>query len=220
MSHTAGYDKGLLDEAPEVTKQQRQRFYDADLLNDEANQRPTGGAAPTSGATAPAPARSNTDIEAGHSGARSKEYTQLPPPTARKTPWYKTRAGILGLVILAVIIVGAVVGGAVGGTQAHKKSNNTPVSTLPASIAPTDGTTTSDSSAQSAAPQGGESSSTGAAPPATATTSQQAGQGTAAAPAVPGVPAISTALATQADAGIGGAANVIAVSAATTQVST
>ncbi|KAL5478875.1 hypothetical protein ACEPAI_2152 [Sanghuangporus weigelae] len=142
MSNNTSYDKALLDEAPEVTPQQRQRFYDADLLNDDRQR--DGGALPA-GAAAPIGARSDTDLEAGvvH-GARSKEYTQLPPSStairsSTKTPWYKSRKGIIGLVILAIVIIGAVVGGAVGGTVGKDDDNNSDhsVSTVPPVISPT-----------------------------------------------------------------------------------
>lgn len=39
---------------------------------------------------------------------------------ARKPPFWRTRKGILILVVLAVIIIGAIVGGAVGGTRSKK----------------------------------------------------------------------------------------------------
>ncbi|OCB85970.1 hypothetical protein A7U60_g6864 [Sanghuangporus baumii] len=141
MSNNTSYDKALLDEAPEVTPQQRQRFYDADLLNDDRQRDglPAGAAAPIA-------ARSNTDLEAGvvH-GKRSKEYAQLPLSStairsSTKTPWYKTRKGIIGLVILAIVIIGAVVGGAVGGTVGKNDDDNSDfsISTVPSTSSSTE----------------------------------------------------------------------------------
>ncbi|THH06308.1 hypothetical protein EW145_g4174 [Phellinidium pouzarii] len=126
MSNGASYDKALLDDAPQVTPHQRQRFYDADILLSDANQQQhengTNGAAgrPT-GAAAPAQ-RSNTDIESGR--VHSKEYTPLPPPAVHRLPWYKSRTGIIAIVIVILVIIGAVVGGAVGGTQANKNKSS------------------------------------------------------------------------------------------------
>ncbi|KAH8114852.1 hypothetical protein DFH11DRAFT_1726335 [Phellopilus nigrolimitatus] len=128
MSNGARYDKALLDNAPEVTSQQRQRFYDADLLYDDANQQhgarnPNGTPAPGVGATAVARSntlgRPNADVETG----RTKEYAPLPPPSVRARPWYKSRVGILAIIVLVLVVIGAVVGGAVGGTQANKNKN-------------------------------------------------------------------------------------------------
>ena len=97
-----------------------QRFYDTDLLyNDVSREREaTNGSNPGG---IPAASRSNTDIEAGRV-SQTKEYSQLPPSTPVKQPWYKTRNGIIAIVIIALVVVGAVVGGAVGRTQAKKKS--------------------------------------------------------------------------------------------------
>ncbi|KAL5520397.1 hypothetical protein ACEPAG_9621 [Sanghuangporus baumii] len=175
MSNNTSYDKALLDEAPEVTPEQRQRFYDADLLNDD--RRRDGGALPA-GAAAPIGARSDTDLEAGvvH-GTRSKEYTQLPPSSTAfrsltKTPWYKTRKGIIGLVILAIIIIGAVVGGAVGGTVGKDDDNNSDHSV---------------SSTSSSAEQGSGTAPIASSSPTPTTTTQEApiGSGTASPEATP-----------------------------------
>lgn len=96
----------------------KQRFYDADLLREPAQQRSANA---TPAPVIPAAARSQTDLEAGH----GKEYTPLPTP-AYATPWYKTRKGIIAIVIVAIVIIGAVVGGAVGGTvgKSSNKSSN------------------------------------------------------------------------------------------------
>lgn len=105
----------------------KQRFYDADLLLDPAQQRSANATpAPVVPAT-----RSQTDLEAGH----GKEYTPTPPAPVHATPWYKTRKGIIGLIILAIVIIAAVVGGAVGGTVGKNNNNKSSDSNGQAPIA-------------------------------------------------------------------------------------
>ncbi|KAI5115627.1 hypothetical protein M0805_000679 [Coniferiporia weirii] len=126
MSNGASYDKAILDDAPEVTRGQRQQFYDADILLNDEDQRhgsgTNGSATLPVGAAAPAGARSNPDLESGR--MHSREYTPLPPPAVRKTAWYKTRTGIIAVVVIALVVIAAVVGGAVGGTRHHQSNSS------------------------------------------------------------------------------------------------
>ncbi|KAL1730184.1 hypothetical protein FB107DRAFT_264955 [Schizophyllum commune] len=95
---TGHYDEGLLAEAPKATKAQLQEGYNPDIL---APQRPA--------TTSP-----TRDIES--KGASPAATPALYTSTPRKLPFWRTKKGMIGLAILAIVIVGAVVGGAVGGT--------------------------------------------------------------------------------------------------------
>ncbi|KAF8519330.1 hypothetical protein BU17DRAFT_90000 [Hysterangium stoloniferum] len=112
-SHPLGeeYDRSLLAATPAVSKAAKQESYNVDLLDQE--QRPPSHP----------PTRRTTDPEAQYP---KESYTNLNStlPQQTRLPWYKTRGGMIGLAILAIVVVGAVVGGAVGGSV--HKSNPSP----------------------------------------------------------------------------------------------
>ncbi|KAF8591782.1 hypothetical protein K439DRAFT_1626784 [Ramaria rubella] len=107
-----GYDKSLLAATPEVSKAAKQEGYNVDLL-DEHRQRAPSTRATQNYEAAPLKETYATMGAVGGAGAMR-----------RKVPFYKTRAGIITIAILAIVIVGAVVGGAVGGTVGHHNNDH------------------------------------------------------------------------------------------------
>jgi len=94
-----------------------------------------------------------------------------------RVPWYRTRRGIIFLVVGILVIIGAVVGGVVGGTHKSSKPQSD---------------TSGQQSTGNATEQGQQSNGVGAAPSSTGVASNPAGQGsvtastTAASTAPPG----------------------------------
>ncbi|KAG7085876.1 hypothetical protein E1B28_003409 [Marasmius oreades] len=106
--HNSGgqYDQSLLAEAPKATKQMRQEGYNPDILKKNEN--------------------ANRDLERGLGTGASKERlagtstprpSLTPTPTPRSPPFYRTKKGVIVIVIATLVVLGAVIGGAVGGTR-------------------------------------------------------------------------------------------------------
>jgi len=114
----SSYDQNLLDEAPRATRAQLQEGYSVDLLED----RPRRSASMRSPAT-PAPTTAVVPLTPGIAETGSREKFGSATPASRQSFW-RTRNGIITIVVIAVVIIGAVVGGAVGGTAGKKSSNN------------------------------------------------------------------------------------------------
>ncbi len=83
-------------------KKQNKQFYDADLLKEYDEQERQRQAAPAS--------RSQTDLENGH-GRQKDEYATASTPLPQKRPWYKTRNGIIAIVVIVIVVLGAVIVG-------------------------------------------------------------------------------------------------------------
>jgi len=109
----SSYDESLL-KGTGVSRAQRQEGYDVELLNQHQETPPT---APH--VTLP----NESNKEAPYSPALNERRDMRAP----KRAWYRTKGGLIGLVILGIIIIAAVVGGAVGGTH-HKKTTASPPS--------------------------------------------------------------------------------------------
>jgi len=100
MSTQPAYDASLLASAPQVTREMKQEGYNPYLLAEESK---------------PKPAKKTPVVPVG------KELPANPP---RKQPFFRTRNGIITIVVLVLVILAAVIGGAVGGTR-HKSHTNT-----------------------------------------------------------------------------------------------
>lgn len=113
-----------MKEDADVAKKQNKQFYDADLLKEYDEQERQRQTAPAS--------RSQTDLE---NGRQKDEYVPVSTPAPSKPRWYKTRNGIIAIVIIAIIILGAVIGGAVGGTRGKggSKSSQTTITSISSS---------------------------------------------------------------------------------------
>jgi len=157
-----GYDEVLLASAPAPTKGMVQSGYATDLLVDK-----------------PKPSR-RTDLEANRHKSLSSRHGSVPntgkstaeyQPVAtrftptKRTPFYRTRRGIIILVIIAIVLLAAIIGGAVGGSLANKKDSKTlKITPLPSS------TTTGDATGDIGSPQGSITDVSGTQPKRTTTT--------------------------------------------------
>ncbi|KAI9511226.1 hypothetical protein F5148DRAFT_1172756 [Russula earlei] len=131
----ASYDRTLLSSVPDPTRAEKQEGYDVDILDESRDRR-----APT-----PPKALAPSDQQHGPSAvgyspgalsyARKEEQAPAPATTTangyelvlEKVPWYRTRWGIIAIVVVIILIIGGAVGGAVGGTRHgsdKSKSNN------------------------------------------------------------------------------------------------
>ncbi|KAI6023220.1 hypothetical protein BKA83DRAFT_4274106 [Pisolithus microcarpus] len=154
------YDQNLLVDAPEASRAQLREGYDVDLLASRQPQRspsvrvgPMGAATPAPPASAaPPPPVPQVPLALAAAGNGSKEqfigaYASKPP-----TGFWRSRKGIITVVVIILVVIGAVVGGAVGGTTkktpSRDSSSSAPdVGTAPvASAASTTGSSTSTSS--------------------------------------------------------------------------
>jgi len=129
-------------------KKQNKQFYDADLLKEYDEQERQRQAAPAS--------RSQTDLENGH-GRQKDEYATASTPLPLKRPWYKTRNGIIAIVVITIVVLGAVIGGAVGGTSGkggNKNSQTTITAISPTATASSGGAATA--GVATGAPSGGQ----------------------------------------------------------------
>ncbi|KAK0502523.1 hypothetical protein EDD18DRAFT_695097 [Armillaria luteobubalina] len=109
----SGYDEALLAEAPAATKTQLQEGYNPDIL------RPNR--------TTPVRNDTDPDPESQSGPPTSKEHLPLSAessPPSRRIPFWRTRKGIIIIVIAVIVVIGAVVGGAVGGTVGKSSSSN------------------------------------------------------------------------------------------------
>ncbi|KAH9031894.1 hypothetical protein EDB85DRAFT_1957832 [Lactarius pseudohatsudake] len=138
-----GYDHTLLSSVPGPTRAEKQEGYNVDLLEESRDRRapspPANGAASDHNGTL-------LDYSPGAIGSARKEdpitaTTDDYEPVEKRVPWYRTRKGLIGIVVV-VLVRG------VGGTR-HS-------STLPTAT-PSTGV---GQSANSAAPGVGEGSST------------------------------------------------------------
>ncbi|KAI9430862.1 hypothetical protein H4582DRAFT_2014538 [Lactarius indigo] len=119
-----GYDHSLLSSVPGPTRAEKQEGYNVDLLEESRDHR--APSPPTNGATSD---HNGTllDYSPGAVSFARKEDPKTATmndyePVERRVPWYRTRKGIIGIVVVAIVIIAAAVGGGVGGTQHH--SNN------------------------------------------------------------------------------------------------
>jgi len=144
------YDRALLSQADDSTPTngRNKQFYDADLLKEYDEQERQRQAAPAS--------RSQTDLENGH-GRQKDEYATASTPLPPKRPWYKTRNGIIAIVVITIVVLGAVIGGAVGGTSGkggNKNSQTTITAISPTATASSGGAATA--GVATGAPSGGQ----------------------------------------------------------------
>ncbi|KAF9235012.1 hypothetical protein BU15DRAFT_78473 [Melanogaster broomeanus] len=102
----SSYDQNLLDEAPKATRAQLQEGYNADLLDAKPTRSSSGPAPP-----APTPAPTAVPLTPGiaETGSREKLGSAAYAPAARQSFW-RTRNGILTIVLIAIVVIGAVVG--------------------------------------------------------------------------------------------------------------
>ncbi|KAF9221787.1 hypothetical protein BS17DRAFT_243641 [Gyrodon lividus] len=114
----SSYDQNLLDEAPRATRAQMQEGYSVDLLEDRPRRSPSVRSPAT-----PAPAVVPLTPGIAETGSREKLGSAAYTPASRQSFW-RTRNGIITIVLIAVVIVGAVVGGAVGGTAGKNSSTS------------------------------------------------------------------------------------------------
>lgn len=138
--HGQGYDAALLSEAPQVDKKQVQEGYNADILSSPKPEPLKRTTDPSNTDHSPA-GRSNTSlippapqpepIRVTENGSHIKHPTRAPgapaaPAKSTKTPFLKTKKGliILGAVLVAIIIA-AVVGGVVGSRKSKSDDSQT-----------------------------------------------------------------------------------------------
>ncbi len=100
---------------------QNKQFYDVDLLKEpnEQERHPQPQPHQLEGAVAPL---SHTNGNLPVEGDLQKVEGGPPTLQSRRRQWYKTRNGIIGIVVVLLIVLGAAIGGAVGGTRG--KSSN------------------------------------------------------------------------------------------------
>jgi len=115
-----GYDSKLLAEAPETSQVQKQDGYDVRIL---------GGADVGSASAVHIGLRSTSNHDAPGVNRQDKDgytspYSQFADAT-RKTPFWRTRRGMIILALLALLVVGAAVGGGVGGALGSKNHKST-----------------------------------------------------------------------------------------------
>jgi hypothetical protein len=126
----AGYDRTLLSSVPDPTRAEKQEGYNVDLLDDGRDRR---GTTPSNELAATATSdHQHGGPTVGYSPgavsyARKEEGVASNglEPVTPKVPWYRTRRGVIFIVIGAVLIIAAIVGGAVGGTH-HSSHHTTP----------------------------------------------------------------------------------------------
>jgi len=115
-----GYDSKLLAEAPESSRVQKQDGYDVRILGSADNGSPSAvhiGLRSTSNHDTPVVNRQDKD-------GYTSPYSQF-ADAAQKTPFWRTRRGIIILALLALLVVGAAVGGGVGGALGSKNHKTT-----------------------------------------------------------------------------------------------
>ncbi|KAF8153761.1 hypothetical protein B0H34DRAFT_799719 [Crassisporium funariophilum] len=135
------YDESLLASAPVATREQLQSGYTTDLLTEKAT-----------------PPTSRRDLEAATTPmVVNREVAHTTPV---KTPFYRTKKGIIIIVVVVLVIIAAVVGGAVGGSKKKNPQLSQDVG------APTNSTTTPNPT-DTSNPQGGPSTTSAADPNAT-----------------------------------------------------
>jgi len=118
------YDRSLVAQPHEAgaTNVRNKQFYDVDLLKqpNEQERHPhqlEGTAAPFS----------HTNRSLPVEGDLQKVEDGPPILLSQSEPrrrWYKTRNGIIGIVLVLLVVLGAVIGGAVGGTEGEISNVN------------------------------------------------------------------------------------------------
>ncbi|KAI9461948.1 hypothetical protein BJY52DRAFT_1185294 [Lactarius psammicola] len=119
----ASYDRSLLSSVPGPTRAEKQEGYNVDLLEEGRDRRapspPTNGAASDHNGTL-------LDYSPGAMSYARKDgpttTTNDYEPIEKRVPWYRTRKGIIGIVMALLVIIAAAVGGGVGGTRHSSKS--------------------------------------------------------------------------------------------------
>ncbi|KAI6023221.1 hypothetical protein BKA83DRAFT_4274114 [Pisolithus microcarpus] len=122
------YDQNLLVDAPQASRAQLREGYDVDLLESRQPQRspsvrsPMGAAtpAPPAGAAPPPPVPQVPLVLAGAGNGSKEQFVESGGAYASKPPtgFWRSRKGIITVVVIILVVIGAVVGGAVGGTSA------------------------------------------------------------------------------------------------------
>jgi len=118
------YDLGLVESGPDLTKQDRQQGYDLNLVLQQPHRpHPQRGLQPqlpyhSSRQFAP-PSIEKADYYSSHA-------SPIPKPPK---PWYRTRRGLVTLIVLLLVLIGVAVGTAVAVTNnAHANSKSAPTS--------------------------------------------------------------------------------------------
>jgi len=126
MSNTGGYDRGLLAEAPEASKAERQEGYNVNLLD-----RDRGDA--TSPHTHPPP-RSVSNHDGNFIPRQGKADYSSPYQEfsggPKTIPFWRTAKGMIIIAVLTVVVLGAAIGGGVGGGLSHGNHGNRTSSNL------------------------------------------------------------------------------------------
>ncbi|KAF8487172.1 hypothetical protein DFH94DRAFT_687643 [Russula ochroleuca] len=118
MSHRndTTYDRSLLSSIPKPTRAEKQEGYNIDLLDEGRDRAATTAQEVQTGAT--------DGYSPGAIGlARKEGQLENGDHVAKKAPWYRTRWGMITIVIIIILIIGGAVGGAVGGTH-HSNSHS------------------------------------------------------------------------------------------------
>ncbi|KIK55645.1 hypothetical protein GYMLUDRAFT_833975 [Collybiopsis luxurians FD-317 M1] len=119
----SSYDASLLASAPQATNAMKREGYDPHLLEQEQK------------ATAAQARAANGNGSGSASDLNAKEYPPYPhtnandrgfPSARRQTPFWRTRNGIIFIVVLSAVVLAAVIGGAVGGTRHKSHAITTP----------------------------------------------------------------------------------------------
>ncbi|KAG8215455.1 hypothetical protein J3R82DRAFT_9071 [Butyriboletus roseoflavus] len=119
----SSYDQNLLDEAPRATRAQLQEGYNVDLLEQPPRRTLSVRNPPPQ---IPHPASVGVPLTLGVAEAGSGEKFSSPThiPATPKPSFWRSRNGIITILVIVLVVVGAIVGGAVGGTV-KKSSVNT-----------------------------------------------------------------------------------------------
>lgn len=198
----SSYDQNLLDEVPKATRAQLQvrsaflfffflawahariafqEGYNVDLLEQPPRRTPsTRNPPPQALQAAPAPVTVPLMQDAAENGSGEKFRAPTYPPSAPKphTSFWRTRNGIITIVLVVLVVIGAVVGGAVGGTVTKGSSNkvaaspSASASATATSASPTSTGTDDGSTATQAIAGGGLRTTTSTARPAATTSAR------------------------------------------------
>jgi hypothetical protein len=121
----ASYDHTLLSSVPDPTRAEKQEGYNVGLLEESRDRRapspPANGAAPEQNGGALDYSPGAVSYARKEEPAATNEYEAV----EKRVPWYRTRKGMIGIGVVALlIIIGAAVGGGVGGSHHSHSSNN------------------------------------------------------------------------------------------------
>jgi hypothetical protein len=123
-NHAASYDHTLLSSVPDPTRAEKQEGYNVGLLEASRNR---SDPPPANGAVSD----HNGGVLDYSPGAVSYARKEDPPttsdyePVEKRVPWYRTKKGVIGIVVALLVIIAAAVGGGVGGTRhsSHSSKN-------------------------------------------------------------------------------------------------